>query len=168
MTCDDLVHPELSYEPFIHFAAGNSKGWCRFSCTSYIYTENQIEEGIAALQKSQKFWLEGLSGDHIIQLLWDHHQYEIRSAMVLLSWVLKLSRKRDPTIWSALQLDSWKKTCQKSLGMLSLWHLTWTKFTTETLILAKSSPSCHFLMTSQFKSKISLNNQCWWYRKKSV
>lgn len=129
----------------------------------HIYTENQTEKGISALQKSQKIWLEGLSGGHIIQFLWDHHQHEIRFATVF--WAESWNW---PTIWSVLQLDSWKKTCQKSLGMLSLWHLTWTKFTTGTLLLAKSPPSCHFLVTSQFKSKISLDNPCWWYHEKSI
>lgn len=168
MTCDGLVHPKLSYEPLIHFAAGNSEGWCRFSPTPHIYTENQTKEGTPALQKSQKIWLEELSGDHIIQLPWDHHQQEIRSATVLLSWVLKTSGKRDLTIWSALQLGSWKKGCQKSLGVLSFWHLTWTKSTTGTLLLGKSPPSCNFPMTSQFKSKISLDNPCWWYQEKPI
>lgn len=46
--------------------------------------------------------------------------------------------------------------------MISFWCLTSTKSNAGSLLLAKSPPSCNPPATSQFKSKISLDNPCWW------
>lgn len=167
MTCYGLVHPKLSYEPLIPFAAGNSEGWCRFSCMPYILYREPNQRRVYLHYKNHRKadWKGSLE---ISKSSFSGIITNMRSDQPQFFWVLEVSRKRDPTIWYALQLASWNKACQKSLGMLSFWHSIWTKFTTGTLILAKSPPSCNFPVTFQFKSKISLDNPCWWYQEKSI